>query len=254
MEFTLTALETVEIQDKGLKFSYRTAYCENTLPRGVLIICQKPDAHGEISEDDLKKYTDTGLLVACVYHDTVPKADETAACLSALIDKIREKYKYLPIIAMGTELSSISVRQLAYEESERLGGVILVEPTIPTPSAITMLKAKILCLIKGKDYVSDILGGYKAPLGTVISYIKKSNELDLESSVNEYPKHMPTLLVNAKNDVLFEALDDAYVSGAEKAECNSPEELTDTAIKFIDSVIEGVNEALSTDSFIYRGV
>ena len=248
----------LDIPDKELGFTGYLTFPDGLLPRGIILMCPLPNKlMDKLPDEIVSTYTGKGFAVGEVHplKDKKGKTDIQSMVIgySALIDKIRGKYKYLPIIAIGSTLSTVAVRELAYRESERLGGVVLIEPTIPMPSKFTMYRAGLISFIEGKEYRSDILGEYGLTLHSTISYIKKAKELNSADSINNYPKHMPTLILNAEDDALFEALDNAYVSEVEKALCSGKAEQTERIISFIDSVIDGVNDALSSDSFIYRG-
>lgn len=243
-------IEQINLEDLG--FVGHLTIPSLVLPKAIVLTLTLQD---KTQNTAISHYTDMGFIQAELSPTDNYKTDieNIVGAYSALIDRIRQKYKYLPIIATGADLSSIAVRELAHRESERLGGAVLVQPSVLMPSSLTLLRAEITSKLKGKNFVSDMLGSYGLPLASVISYLKKLKELDSPDSLNEYPKHIPTLIINAKDDTLFDALDDAYVSGVEKAVCTNDKELENTITGFLNSVVEGVNDAISTDSFIYRG-
>ncbi len=246
----ITALEVLTIDGCKTEFYYGILTPNDTLPRGIVIPCHDPHYTAENTELSGEEYLKNGLIFAFVLPKTSRYTiNDVLDASSALIDILRTKYKYLPIISTGNGLSSVTARALADEERDRISGVIVGYPDIPTPGIISILKYSLLSLLKGKEYVGK---NGLSPF-TEKSYFKKLKELDSATGLADYPAHMPTLILNAKTDVLFEALDDNYVSGVEKALCDTMEQEFCTGIDFINRVIEGVNDALSTDSFIYRG-
>ena len=223
-------------------------------PRGILLVLPEPHNVSFNSPSFIDEILKNGYCAAVMIPQKtgLELIDHIEACRT-LIDIIRQKYKFLPIIALGTDLASISARALGECEMDRISGLILAKPTFPKLSGFTKAYAKFICAIKGEEYRSGILGDYKAPLRTTLSFLQKANMLDSEIGIAEYPKHIPTLIINAENDILFNALDDAYVSLVEKASANSEQEGFPIVFDFVQRVVQGVSDALSSDSFIYRG-
>jgi hypothetical protein len=245
---------TVNIPEKDLEFLITITSPGDMLPKGVIMLCKPPHETTTLlpnSEEDT--YINEGFVVASIYPcKTKNDLESMLIGYSTLIDMIRKKYRYLPIIAVGSELSSITVRELAHNERDRLSGVIITDHSVTLPSSFNLFLAKIICTFKGKDYRSNFLGKYDLSLYSAASYLKKAKEHNTADSINDFPKHMPTLLVNFKDDVLFDALDDAYVSGIEKAVSNNKNEYMQTVISFANKVVDGVNDAMTSDSFIYK--
>lgn len=246
--------ETLSLPEKGLDFTYGIFPPENELPKGILLLIGEPSKKASDYSKELLFYKSSGFIGAVISTtNNVFTVDDQIIGCRALIDKMRLTYKFLPIIIYGESISTISARQLLLLDSERIAGIVISSPILQIPSSFDILKAKIICTIKGKDFVSPILGDYKIPLSSVISYISKAKELDSADMIEEYPKYIPTLIINADDDSLFEALDDAYVSELEKAQCETEKEKQEAVISFSEKVVEGVQEALSSSSFIYRG-
>ena len=248
------SFETLSFPEKGLNFTYGIFPPENELPRGIVLLIGEPSKKASDYSEELLFYKRAGFIgsVISITNNVFTADDQIIGC-RALIDKMRLTYKFLPIIIYGENLSSISARQLVLLESERIAGIVISSPILQIPSSFDILKAKIICTIKGKEFVSSVLGDYKIPLSSVISYISKEKKLSDFYTIAEYPKHIPTLIINADDDSLFEALDDAYVSELEKAQCNTENEKQEAVASFSEKVVEGVQEALSSSSFIYRG-
>ena len=237
-----------------LEFFYDILIPEESLPRGIFLVLPEPQNLSFNDPELLDEILKNGYCAAVM----IPRKagleliDHIEACCT-FIDIIRQKYKFLPIIALGTALASISARALGECEQDRISGLILAKPTFPKLSGFTKAYAKFICAIKGEEYHSGILGDYKAPLRTTLSFLQKANILDSEIGISEYPKHIPTLIINAENDLLFNSLDDAYVSLVEKATVSSRQEGLSLVFDFAQRVVQGVSDALSSDSFIYRG-
>ncbi len=248
------SFETLSFPEKGLNFTYGIFPPENELPRGIVLLIGEPSKKASDYSEELLFYKRAGFIgsVISITNNVFTADDQIIGC-RALVDKIRHIYKFLPIIIYGESLSSISARQLVMLDSERIAGIVISSPRLQIPSSFDILKAKFICFFKGKEFVSPVLGDYNIPLSSVISYISQAKELDGADIIEKYPKYMPTLIINADNDSLFDALDDAYVSELEKARYNTENEKQEAIASFSEKVVEGVQEALSSSSFIYRG-
>lgn len=246
--------EVLKKETDTLPFKYKLFSPCNTLAKGIILLVTPPDKTDFSHLDTVSSLLEGGYCVVSLIPDSRSiDLDGHVEGYCTLLDIIRKKYRFLPIIVFGSFLSSITARVLAEKESDRISGVILEKPCIPSISAVSAITARLICAVRGKDYSSDLLGNYGISLYSALSFLKRSKRINTEEAIADYPKHLSTLIVNSESDTLFEALDDVYVSHVEKAFAGSPEELIRCITDFADRVVSGVNDAMTSDRFIYRG-
>ena len=173
----LFSFEPLSVPEKGLEFTYGIFSPENELPKGIVLLIGEPSKKASDYSEELLFYKSMGFIgtVISITNKVFTVDDHILGC-KALIDKMRLTYKFLPIIIHGESLSSISARQLVMLYGERIAGVVISSPILQIPSSFDILKAKFICSIKGKEFVSSALGDYKIPLFSVISYISKEKK------------------------------------------------------------------------------
>jgi hypothetical protein len=92
-------------------------------PRGILLVLPEPHNVSFNSPSFIDEILKNGYCAAVMIPQKtgLELIDHIEACRT-LIDIIRQKYKFLPIIALGTDLASISARALGECEMDRISG------------------------------------------------------------------------------------------------------------------------------------
>lgn len=142
----------ITIKENAEEISY-CVLTPDAIPKAILQTVSF-DAENPENSGFIEKMTDNGIIVCGMVltgrkDERFPKAD----MLKLVFDKLREKYRHLPLILYGTKEGSYIARDYV-TSADGLDGVILTEtPGLSDDLKKTQLKLGIKTLFKGKNTV-----------------------------------------------------------------------------------------------------